>query len=132
MTDAPPPGLPLTEVQRRLLLFIERYMAERGIAPTFQEMCVGIGLSSRSGIFRILDGLAERGFIRRRPCRPRSVEILRRSDEPARQDVPSEAAIEAAIVHLRSHDPYPEVQEVVRFLAAYLPPPPPPPNGAST
>jgi hypothetical protein len=57
--------------------------------------------------------------------RARSVEIIRRSDDPP-CPVPREESIQAAIRHLRAHALGDEdVQPVVRFLAAHLPPPPP-------
>jgi repressor LexA len=43
-----------------------------------------LGLASKSGIHRLISGLVERGFIRRRPHRARALEILRR---PERQEI---------------------------------------------
>lgn len=66
----------LTRRQRDLLDFIGAYMATESFAPSYQEMADGIGLRSKSGIHRLLDGLEERGLIQRLPNRARCVEIL--------------------------------------------------------
>jgi SOS-response transcriptional repressor LexA len=66
----------LTPTQRRLLDFIQRYQAENGIAPTFAEMQLAAGQSSKSGVFRLLISLEERGYIRRLHGRARAIELL--------------------------------------------------------
>lgn len=70
----------LTHRMQELLSFIAKYQADNnGVSPTFDEMKDGIGLGSKSGIFRILDELEQRGFIARLSRRPRAIEILRHS-----------------------------------------------------
>ena len=66
----------LTRRQRDLLDFIGAYMATENVAPSFEEMKVGIGLKSKSGIHRLIDSLEERGFINRIPDRARAIELL--------------------------------------------------------
>ena len=63
----------LTRQQSNLLTFINSYSAEHGITPSFAEMMAGVGLKSKSSVHRILGCLEDRGFITRRPARPRSV-----------------------------------------------------------
>ncbi len=65
-----------TEKQAELLQFITRHIAETGVAPTYGEMVAAMGLHSRSGIFRLLTGLEERGLIRRLPFRARAIEVI--------------------------------------------------------
>ncbi len=67
----------LTQRQSDLLRFIHKHSAEKGIAPTFSEMCDGVGINSKAYIYRLLEGLEERGFIRRLQNRNRAIEILR-------------------------------------------------------
>ena len=66
----------MTKQQARLKAFIVAYAAEHGYSPTFQEMADGLGLASKSGIVRLMRGLAHRGHVRFRPGTQRSVEVI--------------------------------------------------------
>lgn len=66
----------MTPRQLRLLQFIEGFQRSRGYGPSCQEMAAGIGLRSKSNAARLLDGLEERGAIRRTHSRVRRVELL--------------------------------------------------------
>ena len=56
----------LTLRQRELLDFIKFYTAEAGgVGPSYDEMATELGLASKSGVNRLLNGLEERGAIRR-------------------------------------------------------------------
>lgn len=67
----------LTRKQSELLSFIERYIAEKGYAPSFEEMKVAARLRSKSGIHRLITGLEERGYIRRLHFKDRAIEVTR-------------------------------------------------------
>lgn len=69
----------LTRAQLKLLKVIEGYIAQDGIAPSFEEMCEAMGLRSKSGIHRLILALEERGYIRRMPNRARHLEVIRSS-----------------------------------------------------
>lgn len=67
----------LTAAQSKALDYIRKYVAEHdGLAPTFGEIGIGVGLRSKSGVARLLRGLADRGAIRRLPFRARAIEIV--------------------------------------------------------
>lgn len=66
----------LTARQAECLAIIERSFGERGIAPSLGEICEQIGLASKSGALRLLDGLEERGYIRRLSKRARAIELI--------------------------------------------------------
>ena len=67
----------LTHRQKECLDFIEGYIASTGgVAPTFREMQGGLGAKSKDTIHKLLQQLAERGFIRTLPCRARAIEII--------------------------------------------------------
>lgn len=68
----------LTVRQRDLLLFIDRTYRETGVIPSFDEMKDALGCKSKSDIFRLVEGLEERGYIRRLPKRARAIEITPR------------------------------------------------------
>ena len=67
----------LTRKQLELLEFIHSYMLENKISPSFEEMKIAVNLRSKSGIFRLINGLAERGFINQIKQRARALEIAR-------------------------------------------------------
>ncbi len=69
----------ITNQQRDVMLFLERYMARSGgVAPTIKEIAAHRGNSlSGSCVQRMLLGLEARGFIRRLPYRARAIEIMR-------------------------------------------------------
>ena len=73
----------LTEKQHQLLLFIAKEMEKRGVSPSYDEMRHALDLKSKSGIFRLLSSLEERGFIRRLPHRARALEIVKMPSSPA-------------------------------------------------
>src|ERR1700723_926469 len=67
----------LTKKQHELLVFIYSRLAENGISPSFEEMKLALNLRSKSGIHRLVNGLEERGFIRRLAHRARALDIVR-------------------------------------------------------
>ena len=67
----------LTKKQYELLVFIDSYLNENGLSPSFDEMKDALGLRSKSGIHRLITGLEERGFIRHLPHRARALEVLK-------------------------------------------------------
>ena len=67
----------LTRKQYELLIYINKYLKDQGVSPSFDEMKDALGLRSKSGIHRLMTGLEERGFIRRLPHRARALEVLR-------------------------------------------------------
>jgi repressor LexA len=70
----------LTRKQHELLTYINRYLMEKGVSPSFDEMKEALSLKSKSGIHRLITGLEERGFIRRLPHRARALEVLKLPD----------------------------------------------------
>ncbi|MBV6632590.1 MAG: transcriptional repressor LexA [Alphaproteobacteria bacterium] len=95
----------LTRKQAELLKFICTRMDADGVAPSFDEMKVAIGLKSKSGIHRLISALEERGFIRRLPHRARALEILRRPDTMATpaQPAPAVPTIAASTAPANDH-----------------------------
>ena len=67
---------PLTERQRKLLDFIRAYIAQHGIAPTYDDIRYAMRVRSKSDIHRLLVGLEERGAIRRMKARARAIEVV--------------------------------------------------------
>jgi repressor LexA len=67
----------LTRKQYELLMFIQDRLRQTGVSPSFDEMKEALSLRSKSGIHRLITGLAERGFIRRLAHRARALEVVR-------------------------------------------------------
>ena len=70
----------LTKKQHELLLFIHRRLSESGVSPSFDEMKDALNLASKSGVYRLITALEERGFIRRLAHRARALEVLKLPD----------------------------------------------------
>ena len=70
-------GQVLTQRQHQLLQFIQGYLGDHGVPPSFEEMRDALKLKSKSGIHRLITGLEERGYIRRLPYRARALEVIR-------------------------------------------------------
>ena len=82
----------LTRKQHELLTFIKGYVAENnGVAPSFEEMKRALGLSSKSGIYRLMDAMEARGHIKRSRYRHRSLELV----DGGLSNLPTDALISA-------------------------------------
>lgn len=66
----------LTPRQAETLTFLRAHLAKHGISPSFEEICVGVGIKSKGRISELLNGLEQRGAIRRLPNRNRAIEIV--------------------------------------------------------
>lgn len=68
---------PVTGRQLDVLRFIVGYQqANGGVSPTLQEIGQALGITRRSGVWRLLDCLEERGRIRRFRHRQQAIEVL--------------------------------------------------------
>lgn len=67
----------LTQRQADCLAFIKDYVAAHdGVGPSFQEIMDGMGLSSKSGVHRLMNALQTRGHVRYLFGRRRSIELV--------------------------------------------------------
>ena len=75
--DIPKTRMSMTKAQRDLYEFIRSYSrANGGVAPSYDEMAQHLGLASKSGIYRLITALEERGLIRRLPHRARAIVVV--------------------------------------------------------
>ena len=79
----------LTEQQSCLLQFIESRLNDGDISPSFEEMRTHLGLRSKSGVHRLLEGLRERGRVVRLKNRARSLRVVQH-EEDARKNARGE------------------------------------------
>ena len=68
----------LTAQQEKLLRLIEITQAQRGYAPSLQELAHAMGISSLQGVKDHLTALERKGYLRRTPGRRRAIEVLQR------------------------------------------------------
>lgn len=67
----------LTPVQQRLLAFITERITATGVSPSYAEMAAHLGLHSKSGSYRIVAQLVDRGRIAWMPGgRARSIALV--------------------------------------------------------
>ncbi len=62
--------------QRQILHFIRQEVRRTGYPPSIREICAAVGLSSTSTVHTHLSKLAELGYIKRDPSKPRTIELL--------------------------------------------------------
>ena len=65
----------LTIKQKKLFDFLLSYYKENKIYPTFEEMKEFLSIKSKSGIYKLLSGLEEKGVIKRFPHKARALLI---------------------------------------------------------
>jgi repressor LexA len=56
--------LPLSFKEKNVLEFLETYLVEKGISPTYQEICAHFGFASFNSVQRYLKQLEAKGYIR--------------------------------------------------------------------
>ena len=66
----------LTKKQDKLLQYLKQKMKKDNVSPSFEEMKNAMGLKSKSGIQRLVNGLVERGFIEKKINKKRAINIL--------------------------------------------------------
>lgn len=78
----PQPMGGLTKRQADALRFIVEYSRRHGFSPSLDEIGAALGLASKSGSSRLIEGLVARGAIRKMSRRARSIEVLALPLEP--------------------------------------------------
>lgn len=66
----------LSAKQQQILDCIKKSLKEKGYPPSVRELCLAVGLSSTSTVHSHLNTLERKGFIRRDPSKPRTIEVL--------------------------------------------------------
>ncbi len=66
----------ITAKQEEILEYIKETLLKKGYPPAVREICEAVHLKSTSSVHSHLSTLEEKGFIRRDPTKPRTIEIL--------------------------------------------------------
>ena len=63
----------ITVKQKEFMDFVIDYMGKNHVSPSYEEIRIGLGLASKSGVNRLVEDLFQRGAITYRPHRPRTI-----------------------------------------------------------
>lgn len=66
----------VTSKQQEILEYIKDTILRKGYPPAVREICQAVHLKSTSSVHSHLTALEEKGYIRRDPTKPRTIEIL--------------------------------------------------------
>ena len=66
----------ITAKQQEILEYIKNTILNKGYPPAVREICEAVHLKSTSSVHSHLADLEEKGYIRRDPTKPRTIEIL--------------------------------------------------------
>ena len=66
----------ITAKQQELLEYIKETILKKGYPPAVREICEAVHLKSTSSVHSHLETLEEKGYIRRDPTKPRTIEII--------------------------------------------------------
>ena len=77
----------LTKKQSKLYNFLKDKIKKTNVSPSFEEMKIAMGLKSKSGIQRLINGLIERGFIEKKDNKKRAINIVNSSVSKKNNDL---------------------------------------------
>ena len=77
----------LTKKQSKLYNFLKDKIKKTNVSPSFEEMKIAMGLKSKSGIQRLVNGLIERGFIEKKDNKKRAINIVNSSVSKKNNDL---------------------------------------------
>lgn len=66
----------LTKQQQRTYDFIREKVAEQGYPPSVREIGEAIGLSSPASVHAHIESLERKGYIKKDPTKPRTIEVI--------------------------------------------------------
>ncbi len=66
----------LTDKQKQILEYIKSEILSKGYPPSVREICTAVHLKSTSSVHAHLSSLEEKGYIRRDPTKPRTIEVI--------------------------------------------------------
>lgn len=85
----------ISDKQREMLAFIENFIAENGYPPTYEEIRLGLGISTKSLVNYHLEALEEAALLTRSPNTPRGIRLSHKEDT-IRVPVMTETAVHSA------------------------------------
>lgn len=77
----------ITAKQTEILEYIKECVLKKGYPPSVREICEAVHLKSTSSVHSHLATMEEKGYIRRDPTKPRTIEIIDEEFNPARREL---------------------------------------------
>lgn len=77
----------ITAKQNAILEYIKECVLKKGYPPSVREICEAVHLKSTSSVHSHLETLEEKGYIRRDPTKPRTIEIIDEEFNPSRREL---------------------------------------------
>ena len=77
----------LTVKQAEVLAYLKEYILKKSYPPSVREICQAVDLHSTSSVHAHLNTLEAKGYIRRDPAKPRTIEILDEEFNPTRREL---------------------------------------------
>lgn len=77
----------LTEKQQAILQYIKESILKRGYPPAVREICQAVNLRSTSSVHAHLESLERKGYIRKDPSKPRTIEVVDESFNLTRREM---------------------------------------------
>ncbi len=77
MPRMPLESKPITKKQKAALLYIKKYIDEKGTSPRMEDIRIDMNLNSVSTVHEMLKRLELKGFIRREKYKVRGISVSR-------------------------------------------------------
>ena len=81
------PNEKLTPKQEEILNFIKQEILAKGYPPSVREICEAVTLKSTSSVHAHLESLERKGYIRKDPTKPRTIEVVDDSFNVLRSEI---------------------------------------------
>ena len=81
------PNEKLTPKQEEILNFIKQEILAKGYPPSVREICEAVTLKSTSSVHAHLESLERKGYIRKDPTQPRTIEVVDDSFNVLRSEI---------------------------------------------
>ncbi len=72
----------ITKKRQKVLDFIKIYIRIHGMSPSYEAIAKGVGLNSKSNIYRIVKRLESDGFLQTKPRKFYGIELVERTVKP--------------------------------------------------
>ncbi len=82
-------GNTISAKQQQILDYIKDEILTKGYPPTVRDICEAVNLKSTSSVFSHLETLEKKGYIKRDPAKPRTIEITDDSFNMVRTEMTS-------------------------------------------
>ena len=81
----------LTAREKKILDFLREVITEKGYPPTVREICGAVGIKSTSTVYKDINSLVRKGYMKKDPSKPRALLIVQQEEPeeypPEREDI---------------------------------------------